>query len=226
MKLYSGPLSLFSRKVEIALAEKRLAYERVMVAFTQQAGYTPKHPAVLAANPKAQVPVFIDGELILFDSTLIMEYLQDAYPEPPLFPAAPAAKARCRQLELFADEIMLPPLRSLMARTEPPAADPERRHVQQTEATRAETTIQVFYATLEQSLAGQSYFCGNLSVADIALFMSILFVLRLRGPTLDAHPALARWYANLGARPAFATVAAEIAAADRALSQPVAGPTP
>ena len=48
MKLYSGPLSLFSRKVEIALHEKGLAFDREMVAFTQATGYSPKHPAVLS----------------------------------------------------------------------------------------------------------------------------------------------------------------------------------
>jgi len=89
MLLYSGPLSLFSRKVEIALGEKALAFERVMVPFSQAAGYTPKHPAVLAANPKGQVPVLIDGDLTLFDSTLIFEYLEDAYPVPPLYPKVP-----------------------------------------------------------------------------------------------------------------------------------------
>ena len=57
MLLYSGPLSLFSRKVEIVLAEKNLAFERVLVPFSQTKGYAPKHPAVLAANPKGQVPV-------------------------------------------------------------------------------------------------------------------------------------------------------------------------
>lgn len=52
MHLYSGPLSLFGRKVEIALAEKSIAFDRVMVPFTQSKGYRPKHEAVLAANPK------------------------------------------------------------------------------------------------------------------------------------------------------------------------------
>ena len=52
MKLYSAPLSLFSRKVEIALREKGLSFERVMVPFDQSVGYHPKHPDVLAANPK------------------------------------------------------------------------------------------------------------------------------------------------------------------------------
>src|SRR6516165_7647108 len=99
MKLYSGPLSLFSRKVEIALHEKGLSFEREMVPFSQTKGYAPKHPAVLAANPKAQVPVLVDGDLTLFDSTLIIEYLEDAYPAPPLFPADAKARARCRLIE-------------------------------------------------------------------------------------------------------------------------------
>mgnify|MGYP003341676258 FL=1 len=65
MHLYAGPLSLFSRKVEIALAEKAVAYTRTMVPFTQTKGYAPKNEAVLAANPKGQVPALVDGELTL-----------------------------------------------------------------------------------------------------------------------------------------------------------------
>ena len=94
MLLYSAPLSLFARKVEIVLAEKGLAYDRVMVPFTQTTGYSPKHPAVIAANPKAQVPVLIDGDLTLYDSTVIIEYLEDAYPYPALFPETPGLRAR------------------------------------------------------------------------------------------------------------------------------------
>ncbi|MGH6816633.1 MAG: glutathione S-transferase family protein, partial [Hyphomicrobiaceae bacterium] len=86
MKLYAGPLSLFSRKVEIALYEKGLSFERVPVPFSQTAGYSPKHPEVLAANPKGQVPVLVDGDLTLYDSTVILEYLEDAYPVPALYP--------------------------------------------------------------------------------------------------------------------------------------------
>ena len=102
-----------------------------MVPFSQAAGYSPKHPAVLAANPKGQVPVLIDGDLTLFDSTLIFEYLEDAYPLPSLYPAGAAARARCRRLELTADEILLPLVVRLMHRTTPPdpepAKEPERR---------------------------------------------------------------------------------------------------
>src|SRR4028118_716419 len=96
MKLYSGPLSLFSRKVEIALREKDLPFERIGVPFSQTRGYSPKHPDVLAANPKGQVPVLVDGDLTLYDSTVILEYLEDAHPEPALLPPGPPDRARRR----------------------------------------------------------------------------------------------------------------------------------
>jgi glutathione S-transferase len=218
MKLYSGPLSLFARKIEIALAEKSLQFERVMVPFTQAAGYAPKHPDVLAANPKGQVPVLVDGDLTLFDSTLIFEYLEDAYPTPPLYPTGAKPRARCRLIELSADEILLPLVRSLMFRNAPPDPDAERQRLRESEAERAEAAISVFYGGLEAKLGGRDYFCGDFSVADIAMFMTVLFVLRLRGPRLAGFPALAAWYARIGARPSAAKAAVEIAAADRELS--------
>lgn len=223
MKLYSGPISLFSRKVEIALAEKGMRFSREMVPFSQAAGYAPRHPAVLAANPKGQVPVLVDGDLTLFDSTVILEYLEDAYPDPPLYPSPPAARARCRLLELYADEVLLAPIRLLMHRSEPPHPDPARRAAQAAEAGRGEATIRTLYDELERRLGTNAYFCGSCTVADIALFMSVLFALRLKGPRLDGHPGLAAWYGRVGARPAVAAVAAEIDAVDRVLSPALYG---
>src|SRR5262249_29466252 len=127
MKLYSGPLSLFSRKVEIALGEKGIAFEREMVPFTQERGYQPKHPAVLAANPKGQVPVLVDRNVTLFDSTLIFEYLEEAHPAPALLPRGAAARAEVRMMELRADEVVFPQARVFFYRTDPPAEDPDQR---------------------------------------------------------------------------------------------------
>lgn len=221
MRLYSGPLSLFSRKVEIALAEKGLAFERVMVPFTQQAGYSPKHPDVVTANPKAQVPVLVDGDLTLFDSTLIFEYLEDAYPAPALYPTGAAARAGCRTFELAADEILLPVVAKLMYRTEPADPDPRRQHQIELEGAEAEREIKNYYLELDRHLAGRTYFCGDFSVADIAMFMSILFANRLGAPALAPYPALDEWFARGGARHAMAKAADEIAAADRILSPAV-----
>lgn len=219
--LYSGPLSLFSRKVEIALTEKGLSFQRIMVPFNQTTGYDPRHPEVLALNPKRQVPVLTDCGLVLYDSTVINEYLDEAYPEPKLMPDSPVDRARCRLDELYGDEILFQALKPLMHRTEPPSPDRDRRIAQEADALIAEEGLLRHYDVLEQKLAGRPYFGGRLSVADIALFMSMLFIRRLGGPSLDGYPGLTEWYARLKLRPAFAQVVAEMAEADRRLSFPV-----
>ena len=60
--LYSGPLSMFGAKAEIALREKGQDFELVMVPFAKGDRYDPKHPEVLRINPKAQVPVLVHGD--------------------------------------------------------------------------------------------------------------------------------------------------------------------
>jgi glutathione S-transferase len=222
VKLYTAPLSLFARKVEIALREKGLAFEQVMVPFSQERGYAPKHPYVLAANPKGQVPVLVDGDLNLFDSTVILEYLEDAYPDPPLYPPGPRARAECRMLELFADEVLLPDLRRLMYRSEPPAADPERSARLEEEGSAGEAALRRRWAELETRLPGRDWFAERFSVADIALFMIVLYARRLHGPGLDGFPSLAGWFARTAQRPAVAPAVAEIAAADLSLSPALA----
>lgn len=67
MRLYSGPLSMFGAKTEIAALEKGLPVEVVMVAFDMNRLYEPKHPEVARINPKQQVPVLIHGAVELFD---------------------------------------------------------------------------------------------------------------------------------------------------------------
>jgi len=223
MKLYSGPVSLFSRKVEIALYEKGLAFERIGVTFSQTKGYAPKHPDVLAINPKGQVPVFVDGDLSLYDSTVIIEYLEDAYPEPALYPGDPRERARCRLLDVFADEIMLAPLRFLMHRTEPKPDDMERWEARELKAREAEPALAGHFATLDRQLQGRDYLCSTFSAADIAVFMTVFWTRRLGGPSLRGYDNLAGWYDRLSARPAFAKVVSEIRAADAELSAPVEG---
>ena len=222
MKLYSGPLSLFSRKVEIALHEKALPFERVMVAFDQTVGYAPKHPDVMAANPKSQVPVLIDQDLAVYDSTVILEYLEDAYPQPPLYPRSAAGRARCRLFDVFADEVMLMPIKALMHRTSPRLSDPALWAADEAKAELAEPEIRNHFRYLNVQLQDKPYLCSVFSAADISVFMAVLYSQRLGGPRVAGFEALNRWMSMLQCRPAFATVVAEVAAADILLSAPVA----
>src|SRR5260370_262664 len=94
--LYSGPLSMYGAKAHIAALEKGLAVNLVMVPFTDDHRYDPKHPEVLRINPKRQVPVLTHGAVEIFDSTQIFEYFEHIEPHPPLWPADPAARAQTR----------------------------------------------------------------------------------------------------------------------------------
>jgi len=114
LTLYSGPLSMFGAKAQIAALEKGLDFDLVMVPYDSHLGYSPKHPEVLRINPKRQVPVLVHGDLEIFDSTQIFEYLEDLLPSPALWPREPKARARARLLEHQSDEVYFPHIIRLM----------------------------------------------------------------------------------------------------------------
>lgn len=198
MKLYSGPLSMFGAKAEIALHEKGIDFELVMVPFEMKTLYQPKHPEVARINPKQQVPVLVDGGLEIFDSTQIFEYLETIRPEPALWPADPKARARARLLEMKADEVYFPPIVRLMGLQATPN-DPA--------AIEARAAALRFYDALEAAIEGRTWLAGDFTYADIAFYMAQLFGARMTAPMTDAHPHLQAWRDRMSARPAVAKVA-------------------
>jgi glutathione S-transferase len=212
MKLYSGPLSLFTGKVRVALAEKGIEYERVDVPFSRAGGYTPKHPDVLAINPKAQVPVLVDGDVAIYDSTIILEYLEERYPQPPLYPRDPGDRARCRQAEAAADEILFPNVLALIQEVFY-KRDGERDRARVDGAHQA---IAAHYRGLDQKLAGREYLCGPFSVADIGYLLTITFASGLGAAPSPELANLGGWMARVSARPA---VGAELAGLSAAMTR-------
>jgi glutathione S-transferase len=211
MRLYSGPLSLFTGKVRIALDEKGIEYELVSVPFSRAAGYEPKHPEVVRLNPKRQVPVLVDGDLALYDSTLILEYLEDRRPTPPLLPADPADRARCRQLEAAADEILFPRVFELIQEVfYKPEAERDGSRIAS-----ARAAIADHYAGLERGLDGASYLGGDFSIADIGYFMTVTFAANLGAPPSDGQPKLRAWYERVLERPAVGRELARLLAASQ-----------
>lgn len=95
--LYGISGSPFVRRVEIALLEKNLPYELVILSRSDGELVTPEH---LARSPHGKVPAFVEGDLKLYESHAIVEYLEDRYPDPALLPADPAARALVRIEEL------------------------------------------------------------------------------------------------------------------------------
>ncbi len=198
MKLYTGPISLFSAKVRIAFEEKGLEAERVSVGWTLENRYLPHHPDVVGLNPRRQVPILVDGDAVVCDSTVILEYLEERFPEPALYPPDPASRARCRRLEALADEVLFPPLWDLIEESFYPAGgggrDPRRLRS-------AHERLQALYRELDGELAGRAYLCDAFGVADIACFVMASAAATLGAPPDAANRQLAAWLERTGARP-------------------------
>lgn len=199
LTLYSGPLSMFGAKVQIAMLEKGLDFGLVMVPFDMDRLYQPRHPEVARINPKQQVPVLVHGELELFDSTQIFEYLEELQAAPALWPAGLADKARARLLEHQADEVYFPPVIRLMSLQEQLQAPP---------AVAACEACASYYRRMEAQLAGRDWLAGTYSFADIAFYMAQLFGARMGAPMGSGTPRLLAWRDRMSARPAVRQVAA------------------
>ena len=90
MNLYSGKTDPYSHMVRIVLAEKGINHEIVMVDVEN----TPDDLKDL--NPYNEVPTLVDRELVLYDAQVIMEYLDERFPHPPLMPVDPVSRAQNR----------------------------------------------------------------------------------------------------------------------------------
>ena len=197
LRLYTGPLSMFGMKAEIALAEKGVAFERIEVPFENARGYEPKHPEVLRINPKRQVPVLVHGDLELFDSTQIFEYIEDAFPKPHLWPETISDRARARLLEHVADDIYFPPIVPLMGLQGTLGSE---------EALASIKLLAREAQRMESQLGAKDYLAGPYSFADIAFFMGSVFAERMGAPLTTATPNLLTWRMRVGTRPAVCPV--------------------
>lgn len=98
--LYEHPLSPYAQKVKISAREKGIALE---LKTPDGIGSGNSAGEFISANPRGEVPALIDGETRIFDSTIILEYLDDKWPTPPMRPAAPATRAKVRMIEEVCD---------------------------------------------------------------------------------------------------------------------------
>jgi glutathione S-transferase len=98
--LYEHPLSPYAQKVKIALREKGVPFT---VRLPEGIGTGVTGTGFSAANPRGEVPALVHGDTAIFDSTIILEYIEDAWPAQPMLPAAPAMRAKVRMIEDIMD---------------------------------------------------------------------------------------------------------------------------
>ena len=182
--LYDADRCPYCARVRIALAEKGIEYETVEVDLDDRPAW------IYEKNPLGRVPVLEEDTFALAESAVIDEYLDDRYPEPPLWPADPAERALGRMLVFRFDELSRPYY--ALRRGEDGAAD----------------RLDVALGELDALLEGRPFLSGReFGLADIAYVPWILRARDRLDVDLSRFSALADWLARLQVRP---SIAAEI----------------
>ena len=188
--LYNAPRCPYVARVRIVLAEKGIDYEVVDVDLDDRPAW------LYEKNPAGRVPVVEEDDgRPLAESAVIMEFLEERYPEPPLLPPDPADRAAVRLL-IFRDGDLTAPYYAL-------------RRDDEGAAEKLDAALRRFDGLLGEQpyLGGAEY-----GLADIALVPWFLRARDMLGVELDGLPALSDWLARLEQRPAIAAEAGIVAA--------------
>jgi len=199
ISLYAPTGSGYSRRVRIALLEKQIEHELLPISLRDGEH---KRPTFLALNPYGRVPVLLDGDVVLYESRAILAYLEAAYPQTPLAPLQPRARAR---MELFLNLCDLQFARLTSVISVPKRfAPPDRWPLEAMAAARGE--IERHLGLLDRDLQGKRYLVDEqLTLADIAYmpFLDLLPMLEVVPP-----PAVGSWAEHLLARASAVATAA------------------
>jgi RNA polymerase-associated protein len=138
MNLYSTATSIYCHRTRIVLAEKDIAHESIIV--------DPKNlpEDLIDLNPYSSLPTLVDRDLVLYNSRVIMEYLEERFPHPPLMPVGPVARAQTR-LALFRVENDWYPLAEIIETKAEKAAAQARKELMESIAASADVFSAMSY---------------------------------------------------------------------------------
>lgn len=197
IRLYQSPPSTSSRKVRIALIEKGLDFQRVNLDLAKREH---KNADYLKIHPFGQVPALDDDGFIVYDSTIINEYLEDEYPYPPLLPKDSEGRARARLMEDFRDEHLNPHFTTLYREfRSKPEGQRDQKVIDQ-----AKAEIIKCFDRIESELEGKEYLAGSFSLADIAFMTNFDLLERFQIPVDPKYKNMRAWIERLKARPSYA----------------------
>ncbi len=188
LKFYYHPLSPIARRVWIALLEKEIPFDPIVVNLRDKQQFEAEF---LAISPFHHVPVVVHGDVRLIESLAILDYLELEFPQVSLWPEGGAAIARMRMVQLVTTNELLPKLVAIVAADEQPLPQDVISH------------LEVGLSYLNQQLGGRDYFGGDrLNLADIVTGSTIPLLSRL-GVSLEPYVGLSRWCDRISDRPAW-----------------------
>jgi glutathione S-transferase len=228
--LYDAHGSPCARRVRAVLLEKGIPWTTRLLDLTR---LEQKHPEYLVLNPNGVVPTLVHGDRVLYESNVITEYLDDVFPEPPLYPRHPWARAQAKMWQAFelamAKEFRplmyarvigpydrLRPRDVVMAEARRSTDDPahldwirrvyDDEVVPATEAQHLESLLVQRLDRLEGALADHDWLVGTrYSIADLSVGPRVQMYPVVQIPLEPRrHPRVCAWLARLAALPSFA----------------------
>jgi stringent starvation protein A len=188
LTLYDAPRCPYCARVRSVLAEKQVEYEAIEVDLDDRPAW------IYEKNATGRVPVIEEDGWVLPESAVIMEYLEERYPDPALLALDPAERALAR-LWIFRHDELTRPYYAL-------------RRGEEGAAQRLDAEL----AKLDAALVARRWLGGlAYGLADIAYVPWVLRARNMLGVSLDEHPAVADWLGRLVERPAVAAEAGIVA---------------
>jgi glutathione S-transferase len=203
-RLYHYPLSPFSRKVRLSLAEKRIEVELVEERFWE------KDADFLRRNPAGKVPVLKMGDRTMADSTAICEYLEEAHPTPPLLPTGPDSRYEVRRMvawfdDKFNDEVTTKLMGERVFRKVMGTGYPDSANVKA-----GSRAIKYHLDYMHWLLDQRRWLAGNeLSLADFAAAEHLSCLDYVSDEDWNRSEIVKDWYAKIKSRPAFRSILAD-----------------
>ncbi|NES00216.1 MAG: glutathione S-transferase family protein [Symploca sp. SIO1B1] len=196
MKFYYHPISGNARRVWIALLEKQIPFEPILLKLDGDQF----KPEFVAINPFHHIPVIVDDGFEVVESLAILDYLEAKYPTPSLMPQEAKALATVRMVELVTINELVPATVPLMQQMLQLPVTTEKIET-------AQQRIANVLSFFENKLSNTPYFVGeNLTLADIVAGSSSLF-LSFMGIPVDSYPKVKNWLEQLMQRESFVKTA-------------------
>lgn len=194
LTLYDNPFSPFARKVRMVLRLKGLAFQSIDALARNQ------HAGLRTVSTRAEVPVLVDADVTIADSADIVAYLDDRYQTPAVLPSAPALRAKARRWHRVADTLLDAIIHDVSIWAWPTHRRTDEPPEGLLEAGRSD--LAKVLDELERAIDAGPFVCGELSIADIALFPHVSSFKPL-GVLLDEtqHPRLVRWHREMRLQP-------------------------
>ena len=203
-RLYHYPLSPFSRKVRLVLAEKGIEVELI------EERYWEVRPEFLRMNPSGKIPVLKTGTITLGESSAICEYLDEIHPEPALIPTDIERRAETRRLaswfdDKFYHEVTLNLLGERTMKKVMGNGCPDSKNIKA-----GSKNIRYHMKYMEYLLDRRRWLAGDrLSIADFAAAAQISCLDYISDVDWNSYDQVKEWYAKIKSRPAFRSLLAD-----------------